>query len=121
MAQILVVDDEPLLRQTLRSALETEGHDVFEASNGVECLAFLKSQPVDLVVTDIVMPEKEGMELIQDIRRDFPDLRILAISAGAWGGKFDYLESAKKLGAHSVLAKPFNATAIRNAVLDCLS
>ena len=120
MARILIADDEELLRQTLRYALESEGHEVFEAGNGVQCLDVLKSQPVDLVVTDIVMPEKEGIELIKEIRRDFPEMRILAISAGAWGGKFDYLDTAAKMGAHAVLAKPFSATQIREAVRDCL-
>jgi YesN/AraC family two-component response regulator len=121
MAHIMIVDDEDLLRQTLRHILEAAGHEVLDASNGNECLKALETQAVDVVITDIVMPEKEGIELIADIRRSYPDLKILAISAGAWGGKFDYLETATKLGAHAALAKPFTADQIRQAVADCLT
>ena len=82
MANILVVDDEELVRATLRQMLESADHVVFEAANGKEALRSFENRAVDLVITDIIMPEKEGIETIIDLRKIAPNLRIVAISGG---------------------------------------
>jgi CheY-like chemotaxis protein len=102
-ARILVVDDDAGVREVLQSMLETAGYRVAVAVNGREALAALRERVFDCIITDLVMPEQEGIETIKLIRRDYPDLGIIAMS-GAFGG--DYLRIASYLGAHATLAKP---------------
>jgi YesN/AraC family two-component response regulator len=102
MASILVVDDEDLVRFSVRQMLEDAGH-----TDGVEGIAQLQSCAFDLMITDIVMPRKEGMETIAEAKQMQPDLRVIAISGGGPVGQFHYLELAKQFGADAVLAKPF--------------
>lgn len=120
MARILVVDDEDLVRTTLRQMLEKDGHEVLEAVNGNEALEVFGKQKADLVITDIVMPEKEGIETIVELRKLEPDLKIVAISGGGRTENFDFLDLAKKFGADNVLAKPFKMDEIRNVVGEIL-
>ncbi len=120
MAKILVVDDEELARFTIREVLRTEGHEVVEAGNGNEGIDCLKAEPFDLVVTDIIMPEKEGVVMIIEIRRDFPDLGVIAISGGGRTHNLNFLELARKFGADKVLAKPFTAAELLQTVDECL-
>jgi two-component system cell cycle sensor histidine kinase/response regulator CckA len=115
--RVLLVDDEPGVRSFLRSVLEPEGYELKEAADGEQALKMLRTWTADLVITDLVMPEKEGLETIQILRLDYPKVRILAIS-GAGGGS--YLSVAKHLGAHGVLAKPVNPEALRAKVRDLL-
>lgn len=120
MVRILVVDDEDLVRFSVRQMLEDEGHQVEEAADGVEGMAKIESGPFDLMVTDIVMPRKEGLETIAEAKRVQPDLRIIAISGGGPVGQFNYLDLAKQFGADAVLAKPFkkqDLVAVVSAVL----
>ncbi|MDP6787514.1 MAG: response regulator [Rhodospirillales bacterium] len=121
MARILVIDDEELVRFTLRKYLVSAGHSVVEAKDGLEGLALQKSDPCDLVITDIIMPEKEGLETILALRQDDPDLPIIAISGGGRDGYTDYLEVARPFGANRSLAKPFTQDDLLGAVEDCLS
>lgn len=107
MASILVVDDEDLVRFSVRQMLEDVGHAVKEAADGVEGIAQLQGSAFDLMITDIVMPRKEGMETIAEAKQMQPDLRVIAISGGGPVGQFHYLELAKQFGADAVLAKPF--------------
>ncbi|MBE0533291.1 MAG: response regulator [Rhodospirillales bacterium] len=107
MASILVVDDEDLVRFSVRQMLEDAGHSVKEAADGVEGITQLQSCAFDLMITDIVMPRKEGMETIAEAKQMQPDLRVIAISGGGPVGQFHYLELAKQFGADAVLAKPF--------------
>ena len=107
MASILVVDDEDLVRFSVRQMLEDVGHTVKEAADGVEGIAQLQGCAFDLMITDIVMPRKEGMETITEAKQMQPDLRVIAISGGGPVGQFHYLELAKQFGADAVLAKPF--------------
>lgn len=107
MASILVVDDEDLVRFSVRQMLEDVGHTVKEAADGVEGIAQLQGCAFDLMITDIVMPRKEGMETITEAKQLQPDLRVIAISGGGPVGQFHYLELAKQFGADAVLAKPF--------------
>lgn len=110
--RILVIDDEELVRLTIRSSLEPHGHEVIEAENGVVGLRLFAESDPDLVICDIIMPDKEGIETIAELRRDNPDLPILAISGGGRINKLSYLEIAGQLGANAILPKPFRPKAI---------
>ncbi len=117
MTRILVVDDEELVRETLCNMLEDAGYETIEAGNGVEALHVFDEHEVDLVVTDIFMPEKEGLETIAELRQKRPEVKIVAISGGGGDGNMDYLEYATRFGASSVLTKPF----LREDVLRVVS
>ena len=108
MARILIVEDEKLARLTLRKILQDVGHQVAEATNGVEGLAMFRAAPCDVVITDIIMPEKEGVAMIIELKRDFPDVRVIAISGGGRTRNLDFLKLAEKYGAQRVLPKPFS-------------
>jgi CheY-like chemotaxis protein len=110
MARILVIDDEELIRETIRMKLEQSGHVVTEAANGVEGLRALEDGLFDLVVTDIIMPEQEGIETIRKIRHRDPLVAIIAISGGGRGRNYQFLDIAKKLGANEALSKPFTGS-----------
>ncbi len=116
--RILIVDDNDEMRELLRLILETACHEIVEAANGRIALDLLGATPVDLVITDIIMPEMEGIDLIMTIRTRYPGVRIIAISGG---GKIDpnlCLNMAGKLGADRILRKPFGKSAILAAVSD---
>jgi len=121
MARILVVDDEELARFTIRDILETAGHDVEEAGNGNEALSSQAANSFDLVITDLIMPEKEGVETIVELRRDFPDLKIIAISGGGRTKNLDFLRLADEFGANKILAKPFSGDELMEQVNGLLS
>ena len=82
--------------------------DVEEAANGAIGLQKCKEKRIDLVISDVIMPEKEGLEVIRELKRDYPAIKIIAISGGGHIGPVDYLEMAQKLGAHATLMKPFS-------------
>ena len=107
MSAILLVDDDLQVLDVLGEMLRLEGHDVVTAVNGVVALEKMRSDPFDLVIADIIMPEKEGLETISDIRRRHAELPIIAISGGGRIGPDDYLEAARHIGANATLAKPF--------------
>lgn len=115
---ILVVDDEPAIRRVLAASLRRAGYEVAEAGDGAEAARVLDRQPFDLVVTDIVMPEREGLETIQLIRRDHPDTRIIAISAPS---NDDYLRAARSFGAARTFRKPFSLADVTDAVAELLA
>ena len=115
--RILVVDDDAGVRQVLRSMLVPAGYGVELAGNGREAIEKLKVTPCALVITDLVMPEQEGIETIKVLRRDFPDVKIIAIS-GAFGG--DYLRIAGFLGAHQTMAKPVRMETVLRVVAETL-
>ncbi len=116
--KILVVDDDPAVRDVVTSMLETAGYEVTKAGNGREALRILGAAPIDLVITDLVMPEQEGIETIKLIRRDYPRAKVIAMS-GAFGG--DYLRIAGYLGAHGTLAKPLQLTTVLKVVADAIA
>jgi YesN/AraC family two-component response regulator len=120
MARILVIDDEQLARFTMREILETAGHEVEEAKNGDQGISSQKAQPFDVVITDIIMPEKEGVQTIIELRRDFPSLPIIAISGGGRTRNLDFLKIAERYGAKRILAKPFSEDELLDAVNTCL-
>ena len=117
--QILVIDDDEQLREMLRRMLEYAGYDVVEACDGEEAMKLLRNREVDLVITDILMPNREGLEPIMELRRGRPQLPIIAISGGGgWSGSSSYLVTATKLGAAKTLAKPFTRQEILDAVAE---
>lgn len=104
---ILVVDDDDALRLVIRRTLQSAGYRIAEAADGRQAYRELSRQRVDLVITDIIMPDVEGIELILHLRRDYPRLPILAVSGGGRISPEDYLLSARRCGATSTLTKPF--------------
>jgi DNA-binding NtrC family response regulator len=104
---ILVVDDEPALREILSQVLTDAGHRVVGAGNGKEASKALTTGAFDVVLTDVIMPEKDGMQVISELRKKFPEVRIIAMSGGGHVPRDQYLKIAKGLGAHAVLEKPF--------------
>lgn len=120
MTRIIVIDDEEDLRALLQQALERAGYDVVLAANGAAGLALHRAHSADLVITDIFMPDKEGIETIRELKQEFPKLRIIAMSGRGNLGKLDYLSMASELGALSVLQKPFDAKTLLESVQEAL-
>lgn len=107
MATVLIIDDEPGMRAIMRRALEHAGHAVVAASNGAEGLKRISEAPIDIVVTDLLMPELDGIELIFNLRKTRPNLRVIAISGGGQLPPDGYLKIAQRGGARRILIKPF--------------
>lgn len=119
MARILVVDDEPELRRYLRMLLEEAGYEVVESQDGKEALKTACSLVgIDLLITDLVMPRNEGIELIQQLRELMEHLKVIAISGMGHG---QYLQMARLLGADAVFAKPFDAEELLAVVRTLLT
>jgi len=112
MKRILIVDDNLMMRKLIRNIFANEEYDIVEAENGSEGLEIAKNHNIDLVITDIIMPVMEGLELIMHLKRDFPGIKIIAIS----GGKPYYLYMAKKLGIEKIFTKPLDLHQFLNAV-----
>ncbi len=121
MARILVVDDEPEVLLLLTDILESVGHEVIRATNGEEGLREFHKGNVDLIVTDIIMPDKEGLESIMDYKQLNPEVKIIAISGGARIGPHTYLKMAEKFGAKRVFSKPFRNKELLDAVEELLA
>jgi len=121
MARILIVDDEEVIRNLLRHVLEREGYEVIEAGNGKIALQVFRQQPADLIITDIVMPEKEGLETITELRKTYPDVKIIGMSGGGRIDSKDYLMIAQRLGANRTLAKPFEWNDMLSAIKELLN
>jgi CheY-like chemotaxis protein len=120
MATILLVDDDEAFRSMLRRTLLRAGYDVLEAADGEAALGALNKETVDLVITDIIMPNMEGIETIRTLRRTYPHLRIIAMSGGGRMNPEGYLEVAKAFGAVRVLSKPFDNAQLFAAVEEAL-
>lgn len=105
---ILLVDDEAAVRNALERVLTRAGYTVMAVENGAQAIEYAQQRPVDLVVTDLIMPEQEGIETIVRLRRIHPNLPIVAMSGGGSGDPADYLKIARGLGAKATLAKPFH-------------
>jgi CheY-like chemotaxis protein len=121
MKKILVIDDNMVVRNTIVQILESEGYDVISAEDGRRGLFVFRSEHPDLVVTDIIMPEKEGIETIRDIRGEMPNAKIIAISGGGRIGNTDFLKIARQLGASDVVAKPLDPDHFLDVVKNCLA
>lgn len=121
MARILVIDDQDSIRRVVRRALEQDGHEVFEASDGAVGMEILETQTFDLVITDIFMPGQDGIVTLRQIRKRFPALKVVVISGGDATDLLDLRQDAELLGAVSSVQKPFNAREIIGAVRAALS
>ena len=120
MARILLIEDYDSVRTVLREALELAGHTVIEARNGAEGLDLFPQAGADLVITDIVMPDKDGLDVVTALREQVPPVNIIAIS-GARDSAEDYLDLAHRMGAMKVLLKPFSIAALIAAVDELLT
>ena len=114
--RILVIDDEPTALEVLRKILEIEGYDVLQATNGREGVAVFQRTPCDLVITDMVMPVKDGLQTILELRNEDPDLPVIAISGGGTISKERYLAVAGYLDNVITIAKPFTVEEVSGAV-----
>lgn len=114
MATILVIEDEDSIYGLLRAALESAGHEVRQAPSGHVGLTMYRENPTDLVITDVFMPEMDGLDLILDLTREFLNTKVIAISG--YDGDNDFLHVAKLLGARQVLQKPFSVDSLLSAV-----
>ncbi len=121
MPKILVVDDDLCIRTLLRLLLEQAGHQVVLAANGAEALDKQKEYNTALVVTDIIMPLMDGLEAIRQLRRDYPQVKIIAITGARDSGRNDYLRRAAAIGAHRTFTKPFPPHALLAAIDELLT
>ena len=121
MKRILVIDDDDTLRGMLRRLFSAAGYEVALAEDGMAGVRVQQIQPFDLVITDLVMPEKEGIEVIMEIRKKYPDTKIIAMSGGGRIHPDQYLELARNLGAQRVFSKPFKASDVLAAVRELLN
>lgn len=119
--RILVIDDDEQVRILLKRIMEWAGYEVVEAENGRQGVRCQRSQSVDLVITDLIMPEQEGLETIRELRKDFPDLKIIAISGGGRIDPETYLAAAGELGANRIFSKPFDIQVMLNTVRELLA
>lgn len=108
MAGVLIVEDEKELREMLKTSLLRRKISVFEAANGKDAITHFKPSMTDLVITDIIMPEEDGLKVIMKLRELKPTIKIIAISGGGKAGPGSYLKLAKALGADAVYSKPFS-------------
>lgn len=121
MATILVIDDDDMVRAMLVRVLSRAGHVAVGAQDGVEGVALFRRQPADLVITDIFMPNREGLATIMELRRECPALPIVAISGGGSHASLDVLPVASALGARATLRKPFTPAEVLAAVETALT
>ncbi|MBU1937906.1 response regulator [bacterium] len=121
MKRIMVVEDDPQVRRLLKDLLELEGYIVEDTPNGKVATERFRREPTQLVITDIIMPEKDGLETIREIRGEFPDVKIIAISGGGRGGQMDYLKMAETLGAEYTFEKPVEIRSILQTVRGLLA
>jgi len=120
MARILIIDDEPHILLMVKKMLERAGYEVDLASNGSEGLRLFESTQPELVITDIIMPEKEGLETIREMKRISKDLKIIAMSGGGKISADNYLETAKIFGASRLIEKPFSQKIMLSYVEELL-
>ena len=120
-SRVLLIDDNESFRRMVSRTLVNAGYDVTEASDGRSGLAAFRQQPCDVVVTDIIMPDVEGLQTIQELRREDPTVKIIAMSgAGATRG-VGYLDLASRFGARHILQKPFKQEQLLAALAEVLA
>jgi CheY-like chemotaxis protein len=112
MERILIIDDDNDIRCLLRDALEWVGYEVIEAADGYDGLRLYRVAPTPLIVTDVMMPGQDGLEVLRELRRDFPEVKIIVISAAGQS----VLDLARLFGAHCTISKPFTMPVFLDAV-----
>jgi len=121
MSRLILVEDDPQVRGMLSETLQQEGYEVVEAANGKEAVAIYRQKPADLVITDIIMPEQDGVETIHALRREFPEVKVIAISGGSANIRGDYLlGTANALGAVKTFNKPVDMNELLETVKEVL-
>jgi DNA-binding NtrC family response regulator len=120
MIKILVIEDDNSFRKVLVTMLERAGYEVMQAENGNDALKHCQSFQPDLVLTDIIMPDKEGLETIQELLNLCPNMKIIAMSGGGRFGPNSYLPLAEKLGAKKTLQKPFLRDELLSTIIEVL-
>jgi DNA-binding response OmpR family regulator len=118
--RILLIDDDDLLRETISGLLEASGYDVDSAEDGAEGLRMFEAQEYGLIITDIMMPDRDGIEIIRMLHDEGDPPKIVAISGGGMFDSLSYLQMAKEFGADIVLEKPFRAQQLLDAVQGLL-
>ena len=121
MPKVLIIDDDEALRRLLLLLLPRLGYEAVAEPDGVAGLRRVGEWEPDVVITDLIMPEKEGVETIMELRRLHPEIKIIAMSGGGRGSSIDYLQIAKRCGAHRTLAKPFEREEIKTALAEVLA
>ncbi|ANK80868.1 response regulator [Minwuia thermotolerans] len=119
--KILVVDDDRLIRDMFTNSLETQGHEVTVATDGDDALRLLGEMKPDVVLCDIIMPNREGIETIAEISRTEPGLPVIAITGGGKLGPAPLLEAARRAGASAALKKPFGTKVLLNTIHQVMS
>ncbi len=119
--KILLVDDEEAIRKMVHVILGDELYEFSEAGNGREAQILLEKEPFDLIITDVIMPDCDGIELIMAVRSSRPNIKIIVMSGGGRVNAGHYLDLAGKLGAAKVFEKPFDTTALRRTVQELLT
>jgi CheY-like chemotaxis protein len=117
---VLVIDDDETIRVLLRTILEREGYRVVDAPDGAKGIRRYEESPTDLVITDLIMPGKEGIETIRDLRKEFPHIKIIAVSGGGRIGPESYLKMAKGVGALRTLSKPFDRLVLLKTIQEVM-
>lgn len=117
---ILIIDDDPSVLTVFGQYFETKGYSVDRAVDGRDAMKKLQQHRADLIITDILMPDKDGLETIRDVRSDFPDLPIIAISGGMRNASMSFLPLAKKFGAVHLFEKPVSLSDLHAAVQNLL-
>ena len=120
MERILIIDDEQQIRSMLRLMLERDGYEVVEAPDGIEGIEAYRQEPADLIITDLIMPNKDGIGMIIELHKEYPDVKIIAMSGGGLNKPEGYLKGAKKLGAACTLTKPIDREKMLRAVKNTL-
>jgi len=119
-ASVLVMDDDDSIRKLFIELLESQGYVVFTSDNGIDGMELLKKHPIDLVITDIIMPGKEGIEIVRELKRDYPEVKIIVMSGYTGIGQYDYLKYALTFGADSTFRKPFDVQEFMKTIRDLL-
>ncbi len=120
MQSILVIDDDKLMCLAVARILSSAGYEVAQAFNGDDGLQMCRGRKFDLVITDLIMPDKEGIQIIRELRKEDTGIRIIAMSAGGRGGATDYLKWARLMGAKECLSKPIKREDLLHAVTTVL-
>lgn len=119
--RILLVDDDDRMREVVREILADDGMEVIEARDGTEAIRLFRSQATDLVICDLFMPGKDGLETIRDLRKEFGAVKVIALSGGGYQGALDMLQVARHMGAAEVLSKPFKLKELQALVRRLLA